>query len=203
MAQLKDFMISRVRVKLFEIFYGNPQEMLYVRELTRQTGEEINAVRRELFRMEKSGLIKSEKRGNRLYYYINQSYDFFEDLLSLVAKSTGMGQDLRDNRKKLGKVKFALLSGKFVRRKHRTPNDVDLLVVGDIVLPELSLIVQKEESARQTEINYTIMTEQEFIFRKNRRDPFLLSILSQSRFMIIGDEEGLVDKAGEENQEQA
>lgn len=198
MASLKDFMISRVRVKLFKIFFQNPTELYYVRQLTRMTGEEINAVRRELTNMNKHGILKKEKRGNRLYYFLNYSYDFFEDLLSLVAKSTGIGLSLRENRKKLGKVKFAMLSGKFVRHKDRQSSDVDLLVVGDIVLPELGLIVQTEEKRRQTEINYTVMTEDEFIFRKKRRDPFLVAILSNSRIMIIGDEEGLVDKSFEE-----
>jgi hypothetical protein len=37
------------------------------------------------------------------------------------------------------------------------------------------------------------MKQEEFLFRKERRDPFLLGILSKSRTMIIGDEEGLVD----------
>jgi hypothetical protein len=194
MAQLKDFIISRVRVKLLKIFYHNPLEMFYVRELTRLSEEEINAVRRELERMDKCGLIKKEKRGNRLYYFINPSYDFYEDLLNLVAKSTGIGLDLRLNRKKLGKLKFAMLSGKFVRRKERTSEDVDMLLVGDIVMPELNLIVVKEQDRLKTEINYTVMTEAEFMFRKSRRDPFLLNILSKSRMMIIGDEEGLVDK---------
>ncbi|OGV96516.1 hypothetical protein A2W24_03310 [Microgenomates group bacterium RBG_16_45_19] len=198
MAQLKDFIISRVRVKLLKIFYDNPQEMLYVRQLTRIADEEINAVRRELDRMDKCGLIKKEKRGNRLYYFINQSYDFYEDLLSLVAKSTGVGLNLRENRKKLGKVKFALLSGKFVRRKDRLSDEVDLLLVGDVVMPELNLIVLKEQTRLKTEINYTVMTEAEFMFRKSRRDPFLLAILSKSRIMIIGDEEGLVDRTTKE-----
>lgn len=198
MAQLKDFIISRVRVKLLMIFYGNPTEMYYVRQMTRQTGEEINAVRRELNRMEQAGIIKSEKRGNRLYYFVNTSYDFFEDLLGLVAKTTGLGEALRENRKKIGKIKFAMLSGAFVRYKDRTPEDVDLLVVGEVVVPELALIVSQEENVRQTEINYTIMTEEEFIFRKNRRDPFLLNILAKSRMMIIGDEENLVDKTSTE-----
>jgi hypothetical protein len=195
MASLSDFMISRVRVKLLEIFYDKPSEMYYVRELTRMTGEEINAVRRELSRMEKSGLIKKEVRGNRLYYFTNPGYDFFEDLLSLVTKSTGLGVGVRQNRTKLGKVKFAMMSGKFIRRKTRDPNDVDVLLVGDVVMPELALLIQKEEQRLQTEINYTVMTENEFMFRKARRDPFLLNILSKSRIMVIGDEEGLVDKA--------
>jgi DNA-binding transcriptional ArsR family regulator len=194
MSELKDFIISRVRVKLLKIFYDRPEDMYYVRELTRKTGEEINAVRRELDRLDKHGLLKKEKRGNRLYYFVNQSYDFYEDMLGLVAKSTGIGLHLRENRKKLGKAKFAMLSGKFVRRKDRDPSEVDLLVVGEVVMPELNLIVQKEQERLKTEINYTVMTEDEFLFRKSRRDPFLLSILSKSRMMIIGDEEGLVDR---------
>lgn len=194
MASLKDFMISRVRVTLYKIFFDDPNEMYYVRQLTRKSREEINAVRRELSKMEEIGLLKNEKRGNRLYYYLNQGYDFFEELLGMVTKSIGIGLALRKNQKQLGKVKFAMLSGKFVRRKDRDENEVDLLVVGDLVLPELAAIVKKEEARRKTEINYTVMTQDEFVFRKKRRDPFLLSILSKSRFMIIGDEEGLVDR---------
>ena len=67
-----------------------------------------------------------------------------------------------------------------------------LLVVGDVVLPELAALVRKEESIRGKEINYTVMSREELEFRKKRRDPFLLGILSGSRVMIIGDEEVLV-----------
>jgi hypothetical protein len=155
--------------------------------------EEINAVRRELKRLDKKGVLKSERRGNRLYYYLNPSYDFFEDLMSLVAKTTGIGGEIRQNRAKLGKIKFAMLSGKFVRHMERQQNEVDLLVVGEVVLPELAAIVRKEETRRKTEINYTVVNQEEFLFRKERRDPFLLGILAKSRVMIIGDEEGLVD----------
>jgi DNA-binding transcriptional ArsR family regulator len=192
-ADLRDFMISRVRVKILKIFYENPHELYYVRQLTRKTDEEINAVRRELNRLDRIGVLKKEKRGNRLYYYLDPSYDFYEDLMSLVAKTTGIGGDIRENRIKLGKIKFAMLSGKLVRKKDRGKNDVDLLVVGDVVLPELASIVRKEEERRSTEINYTVMKQEEFLFRKERRDPFLLGILSKSRVMVIGDEEGLVD----------
>ena len=72
-------------------------------------------------------------------------------------------------------------------------DQVDVLVIGDIVLPELATLVRAEESKRSREINYTVMTEEEFLFRKRRRDPFVISILTGSRVMIIGDEEELVD----------
>jgi hypothetical protein len=59
-------------------------------------------------------------------------------------------------------------------------------------MPELAKIVQEEEKKVGREINYTVMSREEFAFRKRRRDPFLLGILASSRTMIIGDEEELV-----------
>jgi DNA-binding transcriptional ArsR family regulator len=198
MSEMRDVIISRVRNKLLCLLLDNPQQMFYVRELTRASEEEINAVRRELEHLDKVGIVIKEKRGNRIYYQSNFAYDYFEDLLSMVAKSTGIGLAIRDNRKELGKIKFAMLSGKYSRAKQREKGDVDLLVVGTINLDKLNELIKIEEKRRETEINYTVMTQDEFIFRKSRRDPFLLGILSRSRTMIIGDEEGLVDKAGPE-----
>ena len=64
--------------------------------------------------------------------------------------------------------------------------------MGNLVLPELSQIVKAEEVRSEREINYTVMPQEEFEFRKSRRDPFILGILEGSRVMIIGDEEELV-----------
>ena len=181
-------MLSRVRVKLIKQFLSQPNEMFYVRQLTRANKEEINAVRRELKRMEKTGFVKSEPRGNRLYYYPNKQYDFYPDLISLVTKTSGLGRKIRKNKNKLGKIKFAILSSKFVRHVSRDSSEIDLLVVGTVILPELAAIIRDEELKRGSEINYTVMTQEEFTFRKDRRDPFLLGILSESWVMLIGDD---------------
>lgn len=185
-------MVSRVRAKLLKVFLQDPQEMFYVRELTRKVGEEINAVRRELERMQRRGMVKSEPRGNRLYYFVRKNYPFYQELMQLVAKTSGLGGAIRKNRNKLGKLKFVMFSGKFVRRKPRAQSEVDLLIVGSVVLPQLSVLVREEEARRNQEINYTVMTPDEFEFRHSRRDPFLLGILSGSRVMIIGNEDELV-----------
>lgn len=192
MAQLSDFMVSRVRSKLLKVFLQDPQEMFYVRQLTRKVEEEINAVRRELERMQKRGIVKSEPRGNRLYYYMRKNYLFYQEFLQLVSKTSGLGDAIRKNQKKLGRLKFVMLSGKFARRKPRQQNEIDVLVVGNVVLPQLAALVREEEARIDREINYTVMKVEEFEFRRRRRDPFLLGILSGSRVMIIGDEDNLV-----------
>ncbi len=193
MASLTDLITSKVRIKILELFLSNPNEMYHVRGIVREIKEEINAVRRELSKLEEAGIIKKEARGNRIYYWARQDYPMFGDLVSLVSKTTGLGSILIANRSKIGKVSFVMFSGKFARRKPRKKEDeVDILIVGDIILPELASIIRAEESKRGKEINYTVMSRDEFDFRKKRRDPFLLGILAASRIMVIGDEEDLV-----------
>ncbi len=193
MAEIGDIITSKVRIKILELFFSNLGEMYHVRGIVREIKEEINAVRRELARLESAGILKNEKRGNRLYYWVRKDYPFFGDLVSMVAKTKGLGAEIVTNRKKLGGISFIMFSGKFARGKARkNQDDVDILVVGEIVLPELTNLIRAEESKRGKEINYTVMSKDELEFRKKRRDPFLLGILSGSRVMIIGDEEDLV-----------
>ncbi|MBN1262859.1 MAG: hypothetical protein JW991_00720 [Candidatus Pacebacteria bacterium] len=190
---LQVLLVSKVRVKLLEIFLSQPEEMFHVRGLVRLASEEINAVRRELSRLEKFGLVKKEPRGNRLYYWVNKDHFLYGDLLSIIAKTTGLGREIIKNKNKLGKINYVMFSGRFVRELERKrENEVDLLVVGQVVLPELAKLVREEESSRGREINYSVMNKEEFIFRKKRRDPFILSILAGPRIMIYGSEEGLV-----------
>ncbi len=188
----EDLITSKSRVKLLELFLASPYDMYHVRECVRRIKEEINAVRRELILLEKKGVLQKEPRANRVYYSLSKDYPFYFDLLRVSAKTMGLGKAILETRAKLGKIKFAMLSGKFVRRIKESAEDVDLLVVGTVVLPELAILIRSEESRLGVEINYTVMTEEELKFRKTRNDPFLGVILSGSRVMLIGDEEGML-----------
>lgn len=189
---LADLIVSRVRVKILQLFFLSLGKIIHVREIVRKIGEEINAVRRELLHLEKAGLLSKERRANRLFYSLRRDYPLYYDLLNLIVKTSGLGGDILKSKIKLGKIKFAMISGKFARGLQREQNHVDLLIIGKVVLPELSQLVRQEEIKREKEINYTVMSEEEFDFRKKRRDPFVLEILRGSRIMLIGDEEELV-----------
>lgn len=152
----------------------------------------MNAIRREMSHLQRKGFFSCEKRSNRLYYRLKENHPLYYPLLTLVNITSGLGREILKKRVKLGKIKFVMLSGRFVRNLQREKNEVDLLIVGRVVLPELSQIIRAEEKKRGKEINYTLMTEEEFSFRKKRRDPFVLQILQGSRIMVVGDEEELV-----------
>ena len=162
---MEELFISRVRVKLLTLFLTSQEPLLHVREIVRRVDEEINAVRRELLRMEKFGM---------------------------VAKQSGLGGEIIKNRVRLGKIKYAMIATRFFKRQPSGPEDVDLLVVGQIVLPELQSLISNEQAKRDQEINYSFMDEAEFQFRVRRRDPFILRVVTQSKIMLIGDEEDLL-----------
>jgi len=187
-----DLITSKSRVKLLNVFLANPNDMFHVRELVRRTNDEINAVRRELSFLEKKGILTREPRANRVYYSLAKLNPFYYDLLRIGSKNIGLGAEIIKNRVKLGKIKYAMFSGRFLRKIKNEPDEVDLIIVGNVVLPELALLVREEEKRLDTEINYTVMTEEEFDFRKKKRDPFVVAILSGSRVMLLGDEETML-----------
>lgn len=189
---MDELFVSKVRIKILELFLSSKETLFHVREIVRRVDEEINAVRRELSRMEKYGLVSSEWRANRRLYEFRKDYKYYPELLRMVAKSTGVGGAIIQNKAKLGRVKFAFLSTRFVKNQPSGSEDVDILIVGQVVLPELQSIIADEQAKREAEINYSFMDDGEFNFRVRRRDPFILRVLMQPKIMILGDEQELL-----------
>lgn len=188
MADLSDLLVSKVRVKMLSLFFEKPDEMFYVREITRLIKEEINAVRRELDRMLECGLLKSEQRANRLYYFLNKKYLYFQELQRIVVKTTGLGKKIRKYRRKLGNLSYVIFTGAFLNKEKPNKDELDILVVGEVVLPEIESLIKAEEKILGREINYAVLETAEFEFRKTRRDPFVMEVMYGVRVMIIGDE---------------
>jgi DNA-binding transcriptional ArsR family regulator len=186
MKDLQEIIISKTRLKMLELFFLNPEEMYYVREISREIHEQVNAVRRELARLLGAGLLKSEERGNRLYYYLNKRYPYYQEFLQMIVKSTGLGKKIRQRRRKLGTLEFVMFSGKYVSGMTPGKDEVDMLFIGEVVLSELKELIKNEEERLGREINYAVFSSEEFDFRKTRRDPFILDILYGSRVMVIG-----------------
>lgn len=190
---MEQLFVSKVRVKILQLFLGSQESLFHVREIVRRVGEEINAVRRELARMEKFGQVQSEWRANRRLYRFKKDFIFYPELLSMVTKSIGLGGNIVKNKTKLGRIKYAFVSTRFIKNQTSGTEDVDFLIIGQIVLPELQAIIADEQTKREKEINYSYMDEAEFQFRVRRRDPFILRVLVQPKIMLIGDEENLLE----------
>ncbi len=190
---LKQLFISQTRLKLITIFFSNPKEIYYVRQLVRLVDEEINSVRRELENLKKSGIIESEWRGNRLYYWANKQSPVFYDLLILANKNSGLGLKLQHKNETLSPIKLVLYNYKFAVGEKRSQDGIDLIIVGDLFsLKEVDLLVKQEEEMRGHEINYMVMDKNEFQMRKQKRDQFIVDFFLSCPIVIIGSSSEIV-----------
>lgn len=189
---LKHIIPSKTRLKILALFYHNPQEQHFLREIVRLVGEEVNAVKRELDILDNEKLLNKERRLNKVFYSLNKHYILYEEFMRIFAKSDSLGEMIYKNISKLGKLKYIALSMKYAKRQPIKEDEVYLLVVGTVVVPEISAIISEIEKEFGREINYTVMTDDEFTFRKKNNDPFLWRFLRCPKVMLVGSEDDLV-----------
>ncbi|MEX1052365.1 MAG: hypothetical protein WEC80_00785 [Patescibacteria group bacterium] len=183
---------SQTRIKVLELFYHNPENSYYLRKVVREVEKEVNAVKRELDILEGEKVLFKEKRLNKVFYTLNKNYVFYEEFLRIFAKTGTFAKMIYDKLTKLGKVKFVSMSLKFAKKQQIKEDEVYLFLVGSVVVPEITSIVSEVEKEFGSEINYTVMTEEEFNFRKKNNDQFVWRFLKQPKIMLMGLEEDLL-----------
>jgi hypothetical protein len=181
---LKGLFVSQVRVDILKLFLLRPGKEYHVRGITRRVNTEINAVRRELENLVSLGLFKKTPRRNRLYYSVKQDFPFFNEVLGMVVKESGLGKKLSRGSKSLGDVKLAFFSIPYLTGRVAGPDDIDLLIVGRVAANKIAELVKKEEKRMGHEINYSILSEGDFAALKKRRDSFLLAAIFQPKVIL-------------------
>lgn len=184
---------SKTRVKLLQLFYGNPNRSFYVREITRKIDEQINSVRRELANLLNVGIIVSDTTNNRLYYEVNQTFEYYKPLkeifgqaddtkVSVKRPKAGAGAPDQDKIKALGNVDLVLLTGQFTRDE---ASGIDLLVVGDINQNALQKYVSELEAQEGKDVRFVCMPFKEFEYRRQIKDRFITNVLESKKQILI------------------
>ncbi len=191
---------SKTRVKLLQLFYSNPNRSFYVREITRKIDEQINSVRRELANLLNVGIITSDNTNNRLYYEVDQKYEFYDSFSTIFGQGSSSGKTAvskgkksvvakeEDKLKALGRLELVIYTGQFTRDES---SGIDMLVVGDINQNAMQKHASDLEAQENKEIRYTVMPLAEFKYRRQINDRFITTVLG-SKKQIIVDNVGLL-----------
>ncbi|MBN1618054.1 hypothetical protein JW887_01775 [Candidatus Dojkabacteria bacterium] len=185
---IEHIFVSKVRVKILKLFFLDASREIHIRGIVRKISEEINAVRRELKNLQLSMILTSNRRGNRMYYKINTDCPIYYELSGMIHKEFGLGGKVLENRDGLGDIKYVVLTTAYIEDHHPSPYDIDILFVGNINLKGVATTIKSAEKIVNREIRYTVMTTEEFEFRKKKRDSFVENIVNKHKIMVIGDE---------------
>ncbi len=189
---LQHIIPSKARRKILEFFFHHPGENYYLRQVVREVDEEVNAVKRELDILTEEKLLLRERRLNKVYFTLNKSYQFYDEFLRIFAKTSLLAISIHNNLSKIGKIKFVSVSTKFPKNLIIKDDEIYLLLVGIIVIAEIEALIKEVEKDFGRPINYSAMTEDEFVFRKKNNDPFIWRFLKQPKIMLVGVEEELL-----------
>ncbi|MCX7794456.1 MAG: winged helix-turn-helix domain-containing protein [Thermodesulfovibrionales bacterium] len=181
MIVLKDLFSSSVRADVLSVLLNNPDERFYMREIANLIRKNPSGVKRELDRLEKMGIVISEKVANLKYFRANKESPLYSELKDLIAKSLGLPGALKALLRASG-AKVGFIYGPYACGEDTTK--VDLLVVGASSVFESG--VKNLEKKFGVKINYILLDEEDYRQKKRRRDSNLKKILSEKRITLIG-----------------
>jgi len=174
------------------LFFHNPDQSYHLRRVSREVDQEINAVKRELDILEKAKVLLKEKRLNKSVYSLNPSWLFYDEFVRIFAKNTNLVKALLKDKAKLGKLQYLAMTLKLPKKEKIAPSEVYLLFVGIVVAQEVQKIIHSVEKEYPFEVNYTVMTKEEFGYRKKQKDPFIWEFLKEPKIMVVGSESQLM-----------
>ena len=161
-------------------------------------------MRRELANLLNVGIITSDTSNNKVYYEVDQKYDFFAPLQEIFGggitksrpKSTPrtaksielpLHDDVSDL-KALGNVEIAVLTGQFTRDDS---SGVDVLIVGNVNNNALNKYVTELEHQEGKDLRYTVFSLDDFTYRLQIKDRFTANVLRAKKQVLL-DKPGLL-----------
>lgn len=193
---LTETLLGKTRRSILSLLYGHADETFYLRQLVRVTGGGTGAVQRELKALAGAGIIRRIEKGRQVYYQANAQCAVYPELKSLIMKTAGMSDALKQAMLPLSeRIRIAFIYGSVAHGSESRESDVDLFVVGDVTLAEVVETLSPIQLTLNREINPTVYPVEEFRAKQAAGHHFIKSVLEGNKVFLIGDENDLAKLA--------
>ena len=91
----------------------------------------------------------------------------------------------------MARVAVAFIYGSVTRNEHHAASDVDVLIVGDVLLFDLDDTLRAAEKRLGRTISVTLFDRDEYRKRRETNDHFVRTVLAGPKIFLAGDEASL------------
>lgn len=183
-----DALFGRTRQAVLALLFGHPGREYYLREIVERAGGGTSQVQRELDNLVRAGLALREKRAHLVWFRANPRAAIHDALVDLVTRSFGIADVLRAALAPLApRLQAAFVYGSVARGEQRADSDIDLFVVGDVLLSQLDEALAGAETRLARTIAPTVMGPAEFARRRDEGEHFVKSVLGGAKIWLVGD----------------
>lgn len=190
---LGDVLFSTTQQRVLGYLFGQPERSYFANELIALTGGGSGAVQRELKRLESSGLLTTERRGNQKHYQANAASPIFHELCGIVQKTFGLAGPLSKALKPLAdRIQAAFVYGSVAKKQDSARSDIDLMIVSETLsYADLYETLAAVEAYLGRQINPTLYTMSQIQQRMTDDNAFISRVMQQQRIWVIGNENDL------------
>jgi predicted nucleotidyltransferase len=189
-ADLASLLFGAYRREVLALLLLHPDASLHVREIARLTGKVPGTLLRELNQLADAGVLSRRPVGNQVHFQANPACPIYDELRSILKKTSGLADVLRQALEPLGgKVKAAFVYGSMARGDERAGSDVDLMVVGEARLGEVVQALAPAHEVLRREINPNVYRTAEFSQKLAEAEPFLQRVMQDRKIYLIGGED--------------
>ena len=193
---LSALLLPGYRRRVLGLLLLRPELALHGREIARQTGLSAGTITRELTRLAGAGLLKREKRGNQQVYSADTAGPIFQELASILRKTSGMADVLVQALAPIAsKLQLAFVFGSMAQGRETAGSDIDLMLIGDVSFREVVELTYPAQAALGREINPKVFSAAEFA-AKARSESFLADVLAKPKTFLIGSADALEELVG-------
>lgn len=180
---LEQIINSKTDSAALGFFLSSPGRCFSILEVSKRLRMSKHASVHSLNNLAAEGILKSFSKRGKKYYILNHKFKLLQDILSFWSKESSVYPDeLFSAIKKLGDIKAAFLSGIFTANPGLP---VDILLVGKVNLNRLSGFLKSVEKLMGQEINYSIMSVEEFLLRRDTFDKFIKDIFDYRHLTVL------------------
>jgi predicted nucleotidyltransferase len=188
-ASLLDSLLPSVRQGVLAATLTQPEKWWYLSELAQFLHTRPSSLQRELRSLEQSGILQQRKDGRRTYFKAETRSPIFRELRSMFQKTVGLVPTLRQALRPFeNKITCAFVYGSVARGEERATSDVDLMVIGNVGLAQLSPVLRKAEKRLGREVNVTNYSVDEFRKKVAEGDHFLATVLKGDLQFVKGEQ---------------
>lgn len=183
---------SKLRTKILGWLFTHTDQRYFVRQLTNLIKEDSTNVSRELIKLEKAGIVVSTTEGRQKYYQANSKSPIFNELKSIVRKTFGVADVIREALSPVSKnIKAAFIFGSVARSSDDRKSDIDVMIIGNITFDDAVSSVIKAQEILKREINPVVYPVEEFKKRLKEKQGFVMEVMRGEKIFVIGDEDEL------------
>jgi predicted nucleotidyltransferase len=190
-------LFGKTRQSVLALLYGRADSSFYTKQILDAVKIGRGTVQRELKNLTDTGIIIREVQGRQVYYRANARCPIFDELKSIVRKTFGVGDVIRQSlATKADKIRVAFIFGSMARSTDDRRSDIDLMVVGKISFGDVVSLLTPAEQKLGREVNPVVYPIAEFKKKVKEDHHFVKTVLEDEKIFVVGDENELRKLAG-------